>query len=35
VVSDPNDLQVFIFDFQEKLVPSLYDIEGFKESGTK
>jgi membrane protease subunit HflK len=35
VVSDPNDAQVFIFDFQEKRVPSLYDIEGFKESGTK
>jgi membrane protease subunit HflK len=35
VVSDPNDSQVFIFDFQEKKIPSLYDIEGFQESSKK
>ena len=30
VVADPNDKQVFIFDFEEKLIPSLLDdIEGF------
>jgi membrane protease subunit HflK len=35
VVSDPNDSQVYIFDFQEKSITSLYDIEGFQESSTK
>lgn len=35
VVADPNDMQVFIVNFEEKLTPSLYDITGFQESGKK
>jgi len=36
LVADPNDKQVFILDFQDKLIPSLIDdIEGFKETGEK
>jgi len=35
VVSDPNDKQVFIIDLQEKLTPSLYELEGFQESSEK
>jgi regulator of protease activity HflC (stomatin/prohibitin superfamily) len=35
VVADQNDTQVTIVDVQEKLVPSLLDIPGFKESTGK
>jgi membrane protease subunit HflK len=35
VVADPNDKQIFIFDFQDKLIPSLYDVEGLQETGAK
>lgn len=35
VVADPNDMQVFIVNFEEKLTPSLYDITGLQESGKK
>lgn len=35
VVADQNDTQVFIFDAQEKLTPSLYEISGFEESNKK
>jgi membrane protease subunit HflK len=36
VVADPNDEQVFIFDFEEKLIPSLLDeVESFQETGQK
>jgi len=35
VVADPNDMQVFIVNFEEKLMPGLYDITGFQESGKK
>ena len=36
VVADPDDAQVLIFDFEEKLIPSLLDeIEGFQETGQK
>ena len=33
VVADPNDAQIFIFDFEEKLIPSLYDITGVEKPG--
>ena len=35
VVTDPNDKQVFIFDAQEKLTPSLYEISGTEEKSKK
>jgi len=35
VVADKNDRQVFIFDAQEKLTPSLYELAGFEESSEK
>lgn len=35
VVADQNDTQVFIFDAQEKLTPSLYELSGFEESNKK
>jgi membrane protease subunit HflK len=35
VVADPNSHQIFIVDFQEKLTPSLYDLEGFEETSEK
>ncbi|MFZ0035507.1 MAG: SPFH domain-containing protein [Sedimentisphaerales bacterium] len=35
VVADHNDKQVFIFDAQEKLTPSLYELSGLQESGKK
>ena len=35
VVADQNDTQVFIFDAQEKLTPSLYELSGLKESSEK
>jgi hypothetical protein len=35
VVADQNDAQVFIFDAQEKLTPSLYEISGLQESNKK
>jgi regulator of protease activity HflC (stomatin/prohibitin superfamily) len=35
VVADPNDMQVFIVNFEEKLTPGLYDITGFQESSKK
>ncbi|MBN1392605.1 MAG: hypothetical protein JW947_07360 [Sedimentisphaerales bacterium] len=35
VVSDQNDTQVFIFDAQEKLTPSLYELGGFEERSQK
>ena len=35
VVADQNDTQVFIFDAQEKLTPSLYELSGFQESNKK
>ena len=36
VVADPNDEQVLIFDFEEKLIPSLLgEVEGFQETGQK
>jgi len=35
VVADPNDKQVFIIDLQEKLTPSLYELEGLQESKEK
>ncbi|MFA5252422.1 MAG: SPFH domain-containing protein, partial [Phycisphaerae bacterium] len=35
VVADQNDTQVFIFDAQEKLTPSLYELSGLQESNTK
>jgi len=35
VVADPNDVQVFILDAQEKLTPSMYDIRGIEESSEK
>lgn len=35
VVTDPNDKQVFIIDLQEKLTPSLYELEGLQESSEK
>lgn len=31
VVADPNDLQIFIIDVKEKLVPSLYEVTGVEE----
>lgn len=31
VVADPNDKLRFIFNFEEELVPSIYDIPGFQE----
>ena len=31
VVADPNDKLLFIFNFEEELVPSLYDLPGFEE----
>ena len=31
VVADHNDKQVFIFDAQEKLMPSLYELGGYEE----
>ena len=33
IVADPNDAQIFIFDFEEKLIPSLYDITGVEKPG--
>jgi len=35
VVADPNDKLLFIFNFEEELVPSLYDIPGFEEKNQK
>jgi regulator of protease activity HflC (stomatin/prohibitin superfamily) len=35
VVADQNDTQVFIFDAQEKLTPSLYELSGLQESNKK
>ncbi len=35
VVADQNDTQVFIFDAQEKLTPSLYEFSGLEESSKK
>jgi membrane protease subunit HflK len=35
VVADQNDTQVFIFDAQEKLIPSLYELSGLQESNKK
>ena len=35
VVADQNDTQVFIFDAQEKLTPSLYELSGLEESSKK
>lgn len=35
VVADQNDTQVFIFDAQEKLTPSLYELSGLEENKTK
>ena len=35
VVADPNDWQVIIIDVQEKLTPSLYELEGFQETSEK
>ncbi|MHC4644718.1 MAG: protease modulator HflK [Planctomycetota bacterium] len=35
VVADANDQQVFIIDATEKLMPSLYDLSGFRESRKK
>ncbi len=31
VVADPNDKLLFIFNFEEELIPSLYDIPGLEE----
>ena len=31
VVADPNDKLLFIFNFEDELAPSLYDIPGFQE----
>ncbi|MBN2269493.1 MAG: hypothetical protein JXN61_02705 [Sedimentisphaerales bacterium] len=31
VVADPNDKLLFIFNFEEELLPNLYDIPGFEE----
>jgi membrane protease subunit HflK len=33
VIADPNDTQIFIVDITEKLIPSLYKLGGYKESG--
>jgi modulator of FtsH protease HflK len=35
VIADQNDTQVFIFDAQEKLTPSLYELSGLQESNKK
>lgn len=35
VVADPNDKLLFIFNFEEELIPSLYDIPGFEEKNQK
>jgi len=37
VVADPNDTQISIFNFEEKLTPSIYDLEvpGLEESSKK
>jgi regulator of protease activity HflC (stomatin/prohibitin superfamily) len=35
MVADQNDIQVFIFDAQDKLTPSLYELSGFEESSKK
>jgi regulator of protease activity HflC (stomatin/prohibitin superfamily) len=35
VITDQNDTQVFIFDAQEKLTPSLYELGGYEESSKK
>jgi len=37
VVADPNDMQVFIINLEDKLTPSIYDLEvpGLKEGGEK
>jgi membrane protease subunit HflK len=35
VVADQNDTQVTIIDLQEKQTPSLYELGGFGETGTK
>jgi membrane protease subunit HflK len=35
VIADQNDTQVFIFDAQDKLTPSLYELSGLKESSKK
>jgi regulator of protease activity HflC (stomatin/prohibitin superfamily) len=35
VVADRNDTQVFIFDAQDKLTPSLYELAGYEESSKK
>jgi regulator of protease activity HflC (stomatin/prohibitin superfamily) len=35
VVADQNDTQIFIFDFEEKLIPSLYELGGFEQSTKK
>jgi regulator of protease activity HflC (stomatin/prohibitin superfamily) len=34
VIGDPNE-HVFVFDLQEKLTPSLYELEGLQESSEK
>ena len=33
VAADPNDKQIMIIDVQEKLIPSIYDVGGFEETG--
>jgi len=35
VVADPNDMLVFTVNFEEELMPNLYDITGFEESSEK
>ena len=35
VVADPNDKLLFIFNFEEEQLPSLYDITGFEEKNQK
>jgi len=35
VVADPNDKLLFIFNFEEELIPSLFDIPGFEEKNQK
>ena len=35
VVADPNDKLIFIFNFEEELMPSMYDIPGIEEKKEK
>jgi regulator of protease activity HflC (stomatin/prohibitin superfamily) len=35
IVADPNDSQVIVIDFQDKLDPSIYEMGGFVESSEK